>query len=92
MFLQKNVFNNHMMTSPPPPRILQESIFDIKMNYCENVIKIPHIIDVNQLTFILNKIEKNKEKKIVVINNSTNTIPNFVIDKLNSYYEYVVVC
>ena len=78
-----------MMTSPPP-RI--PSIFDIKMIYCENVIKIPHIIDVNQLTFILNNIEKNKEKKIVVINNSTNTIPKFIIDKINSYYEYVVVC
>jgi hypothetical protein len=77
----------------PSRRIPLTSTFDIKMYCYENIVKISQTIDINQLIFILNNIEKNKEKKFVDINKSNNNIySKNVIDKINSYYEYSFLC
>jgi hypothetical protein len=95
MFFQKNEYSNPItLMNIPPPSLspIIPSTFDIKMDCYENIVKISQTIDVNQLTFILNNIEKNKDKKFVDIDKSNNNnIPKNVIDKINSYYEYSFV-
>lgn len=93
MFFQKNTYRicmtfQELKNVSPSPRIPPTSTFDIKMDCYENIVKISQTIDINQLIFILNNIEKTKEKKFVDIDKSNNNIPKNVIDKINSYYEY----
>lgn len=96
MFFKKNTSRicmtfQKLKNVSPSRRITLTSTFDIKMDCYENIVKVSQTIDVNQLTFILNNIEKNKEKKFVDIDKSNNNIPKNVIDKINSYYEYSFV-
>jgi len=56
--------------------------FLIKNN--EIVVNALYIKDIDQLTYILDIIEKKKDKKILKITN----IPKINIQKLNQYYEY----